>query len=208
LGRYTGPKCRLCRREGMKLMLKGARCESARCSFNKRDYPPGQQTWRRRKFSAYGVQLREKQKLKRYYGVFERQFRRYFHEAERSRGNTGESLLIFLERRLDSVVTRAGLATSRSQARQLITHGHIELNGKTVHAPSQWVKPGDVIAPRQNASTGKIMALVVDAVKNRPIPSWLEVSEEPLAAKVLNLPNREEIELPIREQLVVELCSK
>ena len=208
MGRYTGPKCRLCRREGMKLMLKGARCESARCSLNKRDYAPGQQAWRRKKFSAYGVQLREKQKLKRYYGILERQFRRYFHEADRRKGNTGENLLVSLERRLDNVVTRAGMATSRSQARQLITHGHIELDGRTVHSPSQWVSPGDVIAPRQKEGTKKIMALVADAVKGRPIPSWLEVTEEPLSIRVMSLPNREEVEIPIREQLVVELCSK
>jgi len=209
LGRHTGPKCRLCRREGMKLMLKGARCESARCSFNKRDYPPGQQAWRRRrKFSPYGVRLREKQKLKRYYGVWESQFRRYWHEAERQRGNTGENLLVALERRLDNVVCRAGLATSRAQARQLITHGHIEVNGQTVRAPSRLVDAGDVIAPRQRENTKKIMADVAEAVKNRAIPSWLEVFEEPLSARVLALPNREEVELPIREQLVVELCSK
>ncbi len=208
MGRYTGPKCRLCRREGMKLMLKGARCESARCSFNKRDYPPGQHAWRRSRFSAYGVQLREKQKLKRYYGVFERQFRRYFHQADRQRGNTGENLLVTLERRLDNVVCRACLAASRSQARQLVTHGHIEVNGRKVSAPSQLVKAGDVIAPRQKAGTKKIMEQVRDAVKGRPIPSWLEVSEEPLSARVLALPNREEVEIPIREQLVVELCSK
>jgi small subunit ribosomal protein S4 len=192
----------------MKLMLKGARCESARCSFNKRDYAPGQQAWRRSKFSAYGAQLREKQRLKRYYGVWERQFRRYFHEAERQRGNTGENLLIALERRLDNVVCRAGLATSRAQARQLITHGHFEVNGHTVRAPSQLVAAGDVIAPRQRESTKKIMAEVAEAVKSRDIPSWLEVVEEPLSARVLTLPNRDEVELPIREHLVVELCSK
>ena len=208
MGRYTGPKCKLCRREGMKLMLKGPRCESARCSLNKRDYPPGQQSWRRSRFSAYGIQLREKQKLKRYYGVWERQFRRYFREAERQRGNTGENLLVALERRLDNVVCRAGLAASRSQARQLITHGHIEVNGRGVTAPSQLVRAGDIIAPRQKESTAKIIAKASDAVKGRPIPSWVEVTEEPLSARVLSLPNREEVDIPIREQLVVELCSK
>jgi len=192
----------------MKLMLKGARCESARCSLNKRDYPPGQQSWRRSRFSAYGIQLREKQKLKRYYGVWERQFRRYFREAERQRGNTGENLLVALERRLDNVVCRACLAASRSQARQLITHGHIEVNGRSVTAPSQLVRAGDIIAPRQKESTAKIIAQASDAVKGRPIPSWLEVTEEPVSARVLSLPNREEVEIPIREQLVVELCSK
>ena len=206
--RYTGPKCRLCRREGMKLMLKGARCESARCSFNKRDYPPGQQAWRRSKFSAYGVQLREKQKLKRYYGVLERQFRRIFREAERQPGNAGENLLVALERRLDNVVCRVGLACSRSQARQLITHGHIEVNGQTVRRPSRPVKAGDVIAPRQREGTAKMIALVREAAKGKQPPSWLELTEEPPQGRVLNLPTREEIEIPIREQLVVELCSK
>lgn len=208
MGRYHGPKCRLCRREGMKLMLKGARCESARCSFNKRDYPPGQQAWRRSKFSPYGIQLREKQKLKRYYGVLEAQFRRYFHEAERHKGNTGENLLIALEQRLDNVVCRAGLAASRAQARQLVTHGHIEINGRTVRSPSRLVRMGDVVAPRQREATKRIMAQERDRIKGRPIPSWLEVAEEPLSARVINLPNRDEVEIPIREQLVVELCSK
>ena len=189
-------------------MLKGARCEGAHCSFNKRDYPPGKQAWRRSKFSAYGIQLREKQKLKRFYNVGERQFRRYFGEAERQKGNTGENLLVALERRLDSVVARAGMATSRNQARQLITHGHLEVNGRRVSTPSQLVKVGDVVAPRQKECTAKIMALVREAVKGRPVPTWLEVTEEPLQGRMLSLPGREEVQLPIREQLVVELCSK
>jgi len=208
LGRYTGPKCRLCRREGMKLMLKGERCESARCSFNKRDYPPGQQAWRRSKFSAYGIQLREKQRLKRFYNVGETQFRRYFGEAERQKGNTGENLLVCLERRVDNVVARAGMAASRNQARQLITHGHLEINGRRVTTPSQLVNVGDVIAPRQKECTAKIMTQVREAVKGRPVPTWLEVNDEPLQGRMLSLPNREEVEIPIREQLIVELCSK
>ncbi|MBL7222349.1 MAG: 30S ribosomal protein S4 [Candidatus Brocadiae bacterium] len=208
MGRHTESKCRLCRREGMKLMLKGARCESARCSFNRRDYAPGQQAWRRGKFSAYGMQLREKQKLKRYYGVRERQFRRYFAEGVRRKGNTGENLLVLLERRLDNVVTRLGLADSRAQARQLITHGHVEVNGRTVDIPSQAVKAGDVIAPRSRDSSTKLIAAIREGSKGRPMPSWLEVTEEPLQGRVLDLPNREEVPIAIREELIVEFCSR
>jgi len=192
----------------MKLMLKGARCETARCSFNRRDYPPGGQAWRRGRFSAYGVQLREKQKLKRYYGVFERQFRRCFREAERKKGNTGENLLTALESRLDNVVCRLGMAASRSQARQLITHGHVEVTGGVVTIPSQPVRAGDVIAPRQKKNTAKLITEIREQTKGRTVPSWLEVTEEPLQGRVLNLPTRDEVGVPIREQLIVELCSK
>lgn len=189
-------------------MLKGARCESARCSFNHRDYPPGMHSWRRRKFSSYGLQLREKQKLKRYYGVLERQFRRFFAQAERQKGNTGENLLVLLERRLDNVVCLLGMAASRPMARQLITHGHIEVNGRRVSAPSRLVKPGDVIAPRQNERTGKLMAQALESTKGRAVPAWLEVNPEPLQGRVVRLPAREDISVEVREQLVVELCSK
>jgi small subunit ribosomal protein S4 len=192
----------------MKLYLKGARCDTARCALGRRDYPPGQQSWRRSKFSAYAVQLREKQKLKRYYGVFEAQFRRYFEDAERRKGNAGENLLIALERRLDNVVYHLGIAASRSQARQLITHGHIEVNGRAVSVPSRAVDAGDVIAPRPRESTAKLIAATRESIKGRPMPPWLEVADEPLQGRVLNLPGREDIEFPIREQLVVELCSK
>ena len=208
MGRHTGPKCRLCRREGMKLLLKGARCESARCSFNRRDYPPGMQAWRRGKFSGYGVQLREKQKVKRYYGVFERQFRRYFDAAKRMKGNAGENLLLLLEQRLDNVVARLGLAASRPQARQLITHGHIQINGRTVTVPSQPVHTGDVIAPRQREASTKLIAQIRDGAKAAAVPSWLEVTEEPLQGRVLDRASREEIPVPIREELIVEFCSR
>jgi small subunit ribosomal protein S4 len=201
-------KCRQCRREGMKLMLKGARCEGARCAFSRRDYAPGMHAWRRGKFSSYGMQLREKQKLKRFYGVRERQFRRYFQEAERGTGNTGVTLLVLLERRLDNVVARLGLADSHASARQLITHGHIQVNGGTVSTPSVLVKPGDVIAPRQRPSSSKLVARIRDGCKGRPVPSWLEVTEEPLQGRVINLPNREEVPLPVREDLIVEFCSR
>ena len=208
MGRETSPKCKLCRREGMKLMLKGTRCETAKCAINRRDYPPGMHAWRRSKFSAYGVQLREKQKVKRFYGVLDRQFRRYFEEAERQKGNTGENLLVALERRLDNVVCRLGMAASRHQARQLITHGHLEVNGRRVTIPSHPVRPGDVIATQRNEGTTALIAKVREGTKGRPLPSWLEVTEEPLQGRVVNLPNREEVSVPVREQLIVELCSK
>jgi len=208
LARHTGPKCKLCRREGVKLMLKGPRCEGPRCSFNQRDYPPGMHSWRRRKFSSYALQLREKQKLKRYYGVLERQFRRYFAEAERLRGNTGENLLVLLERRLDNVVCLLGVAASRAMARQLIAHGHIEVNGRRVTVPSQLVEPGDVIAPRQNERTAKVVAQAREMTKGRPVPAWLEVNPEPLQGRVVRMPAREDVSIEVREQLVVELCSK
>jgi len=192
----------------MKLMLKGARCESARCAFSRRDYAPGMHAWKRGKYSSYGMQLREKQKLKRFYGVRERQFRRYFQMAERGKGNTGVALLLLLERRLDNVLSRLGLADSHAQARQLITHGHIEVNGKTVSTPSVLVKPGDVIAPRQRPSSSKLAAKIREGLQGRPVPSWLEVTPEPLQGRVLNLPNREEVPVPVREDLIVEFCSR
>ncbi len=208
MGRDLGAKCKLCRREGMKLMLKGPRCETAKCAFNRRDYPPGMHAWRRGKFSAYGGQLREKQKVKRFYGILERQFRRYFAEAERQKGNTGENLLVALERRLDNVVYHLGMAASRAQARQLITHGHIEVNGRRITVPSHSVRQGDVIAPRPGEGTSKLLALVREGVKGRAIPKWLERTEQPLQGRVVNLPSRDDVSIPVREHLIVELCSK
>jgi small subunit ribosomal protein S4 len=192
----------------MALMLKGTRCDTAKCAVKRRDYPPGVHAWRRSKFSSYGVQLREKQRLKRFYGLYEAQFRHYFAEAERQKGNTGENLLIAIERRFDNVVCRLGMAASRSQARQLIVHGHFQVNGRTVTIPSQPVNPGDVIAPRQKENTNKLVTHVREAIKNRPIPSWLEVTEQPLQGRVLNLPSRDEVSIPIREQLIIEFSSK
>jgi len=208
LGRETGPKCRQCRREGMKLMLKGPRCETAKCALNRRDYPPGMHAWRRAKFSAYGTRLREKQKLKRFYGILERQFRHYFKQAESEKGNTGANLLIALERRLDNTLHHLGMAASRSQARQMITHGHVEVNGRPITAPSHPVGPGDVVAPRRNEATNKLVAKVREVVKGRPVPAWLEVTEEPLQGRILSLPSREDVSAPVHEQLIVELCSK
>jgi len=189
-------------------MLKGARCETAKCGLSRREYPPGMHAWRRSKFSAYGIQLREKQKLKRFYGILERQFRRYFAEADRQKGNTGENLLVALERRLDNVVYRLGMAASRQQARQWVTHGHFEVNGRRVTIPSYAVSPGDVIAPRRGEGTAKLVASAHKALRGRKVPSWLEVTEEPLQGRVVNLPSRDEVSVPIREQLIVELCSK
>ncbi len=208
MGRDLGSKCKLCRREGMKLLLKGPRCETAKCAFSRRDYPPGMHPWRRGKFSAYGVQLREKQKVKRFFGILEAQFRRYFQEAERQKGNTGENLLVALERRLDNVVYHLGMAASRSQARQIITHGHIEVNGRRLTIPSHPVRPGDVVAPRPGEGTAKLAAAVHEAVKGRPTPKWLDRTEQPLQGRVLNLPSRDDVSIPVREQLIVELCSK
>jgi small subunit ribosomal protein S4 len=164
--------------------------------------------WRRGKFSAYGVQLREKQRLKRFYGVMEGQFRRYIEEAQHSKGNTGVTLLVALERRLDNVLCHLGLASSRAQARQMVVHGHIEVNGRKVSVPSAPVSPGDVIAPRRREGTTKLVGLAREATKGRPVPAWLEVTEEPLQGRVLALPTREDISLPIREQLIVEFASK
>jgi small subunit ribosomal protein S4 len=192
----------------MKLMLKGPRCETAKCAINRRDYPPGVHAWRRSKFSAYGTRLREKQKLKRFYGILERQFRHYFEQAEREKGNTGANLLVALERRLDNALHLLGMAASRSQARQMITHGHVEVNGRPITAPAHPVGPGDVIAPRRNEATSKLFAKVRESIKGRPVPVWLEVTEEPLQGRILNVPSRDDVSAPVREQLIVELCSK
>lgn len=208
MARNTGPKCRLCRREGVKLFLKGARCDTARCALERREYPPGPQTWRRRKVTAYGLQLREKQKVKRYYGILERQFRHYFRRAERARGNTGENLLLALERRLDNVVTSLGLATSRSNARQLIRHGHVCVNGKRITVPSWDVSVGEQITPTNREKSNAAIIANIDATQNRGVPSWLELTADPPVGTVVRLPSREDVSLPVEEQLVVELLSK
>lgn len=203
-----GPKCKLCRREGMKLFLKGERCESAKCAFAKRDYPPGMHTWRRGKVSDYALQLREKQKVKRFYGVRERQFRRYFAEAERLPGNTGETLLAMLERRLDNVVCRAGFAISRGEARQLVAHGHVTVNDRKVDIPSYLCKPGDVIGIRDKGTSIQRVKARLAKLRGRPVPSWLQLDAENVRVKVLANPTREEISLPVQEQLIVEFCSR
>ena len=209
MARYIGPVCRLCRREGMKLFLKGERCYTEKCAIEKRNFAPGQHgKTRKSKLAGYGVQLREKQKVKRIYGVLEDQFRRYFEEAERTRGITGETLLQLLERRLDNVAYRLGLATSRPQARQLVRHGHLVVNGRKVDIPSFSVKPGDVVSVRQSSRKSPAVLHAMEEVKGRGVPEWLQFDGEAMSAKVNSVPTREQINLPVQEQLIVELYSK
>jgi len=209
MARYIGPVCRLCRREGMKLFLKGERCYTDKCAIEKRNVAPGQHgRARKAKLVGYGVQLREKQKVKRTYGVLENQFRRYFEAADRQRGITGELLLQMLERRLDNVVYRLGFATSRPQARQLVRHGHFTVNGKKVDIPSYAVRQGDTVAVRTTSSQNPTIQHAMEEVKGRGIPEWLVLEPAGLAGKVSQLPTREQINLPVQEQLIVELYSK
>jgi small subunit ribosomal protein S4 len=208
MARYNGPVCRLCRREGMKLFLKGERCYTEKCAIEKRNMPPGQHgRLRKAKMVGYGVQLREKQKVKRIYGVLEDQFRRYFEMAERTRGITGETLLQLLERRLDNAVYRLGLATSRPQARQLVRHGHFLVNGKKVDIPSYLLKSGDVVGVRETSRKNATILHATEEVKGRGIPQWLQQEGE-MGGKVVSMPTREQINLPVQEQLIVELYSK
>lgn len=209
MARYTGSACRLCRRENQKLFLKGDRCYSDKCAFDKRGFPPGQHGQRRgRKVSDYGVQLREKQKVKRLYGLSEKQFRIFFERAERQKGVTGHNLLIMLERRLDNVLYRMGFSNSRSQSRQYLTHSHFLVNGKKVDIPSYQVKPGDIIELREKSRHIQSMVDSLDAVVRRGIPQWLEMRKDTLSGQVKALPTREDITTPIQEQLIVELYSK
>lgn len=206
MARYTGPDCRLCRREGIKLFLKGTKCFSNKCPLDKRKSAPGQHGRTQRKLTEYGLRLREKQKLKRIYGVLERQFRRYFEEASKGKGITGERLLQILETRLDNVVYRLGWALSRDQARQLVLHRKILVNGKKVNIPSYNVKVGDVIEVVEKDLIPIQEAL--ETFPNKYVPSWLEVDNENLRGRVLRLPTREEIDVPVQEQLVVEFYSR
>jgi len=209
MARHVDPKCRLCRREGVKLYLKGYRCETAKCSIAKRRGVPGGRTSKRvRKLSSYGIHFREKQKLKRFYGVFERQFIKYYHKAESKEGNTGENLLILLERRLDNVLCHIGYGHSRSHSRQIINHGHITVNGKKVDIPSFLVKQGDVIKPVDKEDGINMIKMNVESNKDRKQPSWLERGDGDLDGRILQLPNRDEVSVDIQEQLVIELCSK
>jgi small subunit ribosomal protein S4 len=209
MARYIGPVCRLCRREGMKLFLKGERCYTDKCAIEKRNVPPGQHgRSRKAKMVGYGVQLREKQKVKRTYGVLENQFRRYFEAADRQKGVTGELLLQMLERRLDNVVYRLGFATSRAQARQLVRHGHFNVNGKKVDIPSYSVRSGDTIAVRTTSAQNPTIQHAMEEVKGRGIPEWLMFDSASLAGRISQLPTREQINLPVQEQLIVELYSK
>ena len=207
MARYADAKCRLCRREGMKLFLKGARCFTDRCAIERRNYPPGQHGLNRGKLTPYGVQLREKQKAKRIYGVLESQFRKYFQWAEREKGVTGENLLRLLELRLDNVVHRLGFAASRREARQMVAHGHFAVNGRKASVPSILLKVGDVVALRPNS---KLAARVDDNLNagRGQTPQWLEVEPNERRGVVRSLPLREDIQIPVTEQLIVELYSK
>jgi len=207
MSRYTGPKCRLCRREGVKLFLKGARCHTPKCPIESRSKPPGMHGWRRGRPSDYGVRLREKQKCKRYYGVLEAQFRRYFQMAQKERGNTGETLLSLLERRLDNVLTVCGFAVSRAQARQMVTHRHVQVNGKAADVANYLVNEGDVVRPEPRDA-------ILDAVRARreetghAAPAWLEINDADLTIRTLRMPVRQDVTCDVQEGLIVEFCSR
>ncbi len=208
MARYTGPRCRLCRREGSKLFLKGDRCYSDKCAFERRSYAPGQHGQGRIKVSDYGIRLREKQRVRRIYGVKESQFRRYFEEADRQKGVTGTNLLRLLEKRLDNVVYRLGFADSRNQARQLVKHGHFLVNGRKVDIPSFQVRVGDVISLREKSRDIPPVVQALEAVARRGVPEWLELDAEGRKGTVKSEPERSHITLPIQEQLIVEFYSK
>ena len=208
MARYKDEQCRICRREGQKLFLKGSRCYSDKCSVTRRNYAPGQHGQKRTKLSEYGTQLREKQKTRSFYGVGEKQFRKYFEMASNKKGITGTNLLQILESRLDNVVYRLGLGVSRPQARQIVTHGNIEVNGVKTDIASYLVKPGDVIAVRESKRNNGVIKANLEAGAVRPIPEWLELDSKNLSAKVVRLVNREEIDLPVEEHLIIELYSK
>lgn len=207
MARYTDAVCRLCRREGMKLYLKGDRCYTDKCAITKRGYAPGQHGTSRRKLSNYGIQLREKQKAKRFYGVLESQFRKYFEIADKQAGITGENLLRLLESRLDNVVYRLGFASSRAEARQLVVHGHFRVNGRKVDIPSYLVSAGDIISVKERSKSSDKFRSLVENFKGN-VPEWLTVDMEKLEGTVLSLPSREDIDLPIAENLIVELYSR
>ncbi len=209
MARHTGSVCRLCRRERMKLFLKGDRCFKEKCAIERRAYPPGQHGQRRgRRTLGYGLQLREKQKVKRIYGIQERQFRTYFRKSDRKKGITGENLLVALERRLDNVVYNLGFGASRAQARQLVRHGHIQVDGKKINIPSYQVKVDQVISVKENSRQNEFIRSSVETARGRGVPEWLELQPESFTGKVLNLPDREQIKIPIQEQLIVELYSR
>ena len=208
MARYTGPSCKLCRREGTKLFLKGDRCTSGKCAIEHRSTAPGQHGAARKKVSDYGVHFREKQKARRYYGVLETQFRNYYEKAERMEGLTGENLLILLERRLDNVVYRMGMAESRKEARQLVLHGHFTLNGHKANIPSMLVKAGDVVAVKESRKDSAKIKALAEAIEGRVKPKWLDVNAADLQTKIVSLPAREDIDFEINEQLIVELYSK
>ncbi len=208
MARYKDEQCRICRREGQKLFLKGSRCYTDKCSVSRRNYAPGQHGQKKTKLSEYGTQLREKQKTKSFYGVGEKQFRKYFEMASNKKGITGENLLQILESRLDNVVYRLGYGSSRPQARQLVNHGHFEVNGKKVDIASYLVKPGDVIKVRESKKDSGIIKMNIEANNSRPVPAWLEKDAQNLSGKVVTLASREDVDIPVEEHLIVELYSK
>lgn len=209
MAKYTGSVCRLCRREDMKLFLKGDRCYSDKCAYERRTYPPGQHGQRRRgKPSDYQIQLREKQKVRRMYGILEGQFRRYYRWADRMKGVTGVNLLMLLERRLDNVVYRLGFANSRSQARQILRHGHITVNGRKVNIPSFLVKPDDAVEIKERSRKAVPILEALETVERRGVPQWLSLEKDQFKGIVSAMPSREDITMPIQEQLIVELYSK
>lgn len=208
MARYTGAVCRLCRREGQKLFLKGERCYTDKCGISRRQYAPGQHGQGRKKLSEYGLQLREKQKARRFYGVLESQFRKYFDIANKKAGVTGENLLAILESRLDNVVYRLGFGTSRPEARQLVMHGHFTVNGKKVDIPSYLVKPGEVISIKDKSRGSEKIKSVIESTSSRAVPKWLDLDRNTLSAKVISLASRDDIDLPVEEHLIVELYSK
>ena len=208
MARYTGPSCRLCRREGKKLFLKGDRCYSEKCALARRPFAPGQHGQGRAKTKEYGLMLREKQMTKRFYGLSESQFRKYFEMATKQDGVVGENLLILLETRLDNVVYRLGLAMSRAEARQLVRHAHFSVNGKKVNIPSYLVKAGDVIAVRENSRSSDKIKAVIEANASKPMPGWLEFNASAYEGKLVAMPTRADIDLPVEEHLIVELYSK
>ena len=208
MARYTGPVCRLCRREGTKLFLKGERCMTGKCALDRRSTAPGQHGAANKKMREYGLQMREKQKTRRYYGVLEKQFVNYFEEADRKEGMTGENLICLLERRLDNVVYRMGFAASHKEARQLVLHGHFTVNGKKVNIPSLIIKAGDVITVKEASRDSVKFKALAEAAANANAPKWLEVKAEAMTATVLTLPAREDVDFDFNEQLIVELYSK
>jgi small subunit ribosomal protein S4 len=208
VARYTGSVCRICRRENLKMYLKGDRCYTDKCAIERRPYPPGQHGQGRVKFSGYGVQLREKQKVKRMYGLLEGQFRSYYHRAAAAKGKTGENLLQRLELRLDNVVFRMGFADTRNEARQLVRHGHFTVNGKRVNIPSLMVKPGNTVEVTEKSRKVLRISEALETVDRRGVPQWIELDKKAFKATVKSVPNREDLTMPIQEQLIVELYSR
>jgi small subunit ribosomal protein S4 len=208
MARYNGPVCRLCRREGMKLFLKGTRCETPKCAFERRNTPPGMSDFRRGKMTDYAVHLREKQKVKRYYGLLERQFRKYYRMAERSKGNTGEVLMSLLERRLDNVICRLGFGLSRAQSRMLVSHGHVTVNGGWVDVPSYLTRPGDVVKIKDRPKSVQLAQGCLEEVQRDPPEFLARVEGTPPQGYVVRIPEAVDVSIPVQTQLIVELCSK